>query len=66
MQLTGDPKGIEDFKEIKDQSRDYLKFLINEAKTNFGGATAFKSLDGAREYLLIFDQHAGELNIKAK
>lgn len=63
MQLVGDPQGITDLKEIKDGHKEYLKFLLNEAKTNFGGITEFRSIDGERKWRLTFDAQKQEIRI---
>jgi len=64
MNLTGDQKGIEDLREIKGKKVDYLKFLITSAKTNFDRMVRFTSIDGERNYNLIFDPVKGEFRIE--
>lgn len=64
MNLTGDQKGIEDLREIKEKKVDYLKFLITSAKTNFDRMVKFTSVDGERNYHLIFDPVKGEFRIE--
>lgn len=65
MNITGDPKGIEDLKEIKEKKVDYLKFLLTSAKTNFDRSAPFTSIDGERKYSLVYDPVKNEFVIKA-
>lgn len=46
MNLTGDEHGIAVLHEMSKSSKDYLKFLIQEARTVFERAVDFKSKDG--------------------
>ena len=55
MNLTGDEKGIEDLREIKEKKVEYLKFLLTSAKTNFDRMVKFTSIDGERSYNLVYD-----------
>lgn len=47
MQLTGDETGIAALHELKTTNKDYLKFLIQEARTVFGHRVDFKGKDGS-------------------
>lgn len=64
MKLTGDSKGIEDLREIKEEKLEYLRFLITSAKTNFDRRVEFKSLDGERSYYLIYDAIRAEFRVE--
>jgi hypothetical protein len=46
MNLVGDANGIAALQELKESSKDYLKFLLQEARTGFERAAEFKSKDG--------------------
>ena len=48
MNLTGDPEGLAALKSFQEGNRDYLKFLIQEARTVFEHQVDFKSPDGGR------------------
>ncbi len=43
MKLNGDPEGIEELKFFhgSDEKKDYLKMILNEAKTNTNFKTEF-------------------------
>ena len=63
MNLTGDPDGLAALKSLQEGNRDYLKFLIQEARTVFEHQVDFKSADGAR-FRLHFDVKTGELRVE--
>mgnify|MGYP000097262563 CR=1 FL=1 len=48
MNLTGDPDGLQALRQIKEERKDFLKFLITEAKTSFGRFAEFRGADGRR------------------
>ncbi len=52
MKLVGDPQGIEELKFFKENEdkKEYLKLILNEAKTNTDFKTRFK--DRGRQELL--------------
>ena len=64
MKLTGDEKGIEVLKAMHSNNNDYLKFLLQEAKTVFGNTVDFKSSDGNESFRLHFDPTSGELKVE--
>ena len=66
LKLTGDPRGLEDLREIKEKKVEYLKFLITSAKTNFDRKMEFKSVDNQRSYSLVFDPITGEFRVEVK
>lgn len=66
MKLTGDPRGLEDLREIKEKKVEYLKFLITSAKTNFDRKMEFKSIDNQRSYFLVYDPVTLEFRVEGK
>ena len=64
MKLTGDEKGIEILKEMHANNNDYLKFLLQEAKTVFGNTVDFKSTDKSESYRLHFNPASGEFKVE--
>jgi hypothetical protein len=60
MNLSGDPQGLEELRKIKEERKDFLRFLITEAKTSFGRSATFKGTDG-RTWKLTFDGQKDEL-----
>jgi hypothetical protein len=63
VKLSGDPEGVEELKKINQERKDYLKYLITEAKTNTDLSTTFKSLDGTRKYKITYDRMNQELTV---
>ncbi|UCD85942.1 MAG: hypothetical protein JSU92_07050 [Deltaproteobacteria bacterium] len=63
MKLTGDSEGIAELKFIKENKLFYLKFLLNEAKTNTNRSAEFKGRDGKTKYRMTFNDLSGELKI---
>ncbi len=59
MKLNGDAQGIEELKEMMKSKKDYLKYLITEAKTNFDNAAHFKGREGNQKYKLIYEPRTG-------
>lgn len=64
MKLTGDSEGIEELKFIKENKIYYLKFLLNEAKTNTTRCAEFKGRDGKTKYRITFFDLSGEIRIE--
>ncbi|RME20547.1 MAG: hypothetical protein D6806_16160 [Deltaproteobacteria bacterium] len=64
MNLTGHPEGLEELKKIKEQRKDFLRFLITEAKTSFERRAEFKGSDG-RKWFLYYDAQADQLRVEA-
>jgi hypothetical protein len=65
MNLTGDPAGLAVLKQFQEANRDYLKFLIQEARSVFEHHADFKGADGS-QFRLIFDVKTGELKVEKK
>lgn len=63
MKLVGDPDGIAALKELSQQSRDYLKFLISEAQSNTNHTADFTGPDGGKWHLVV-KPGTGELEVK--
>ena len=64
MKLTGDESGIAILKDMHSTNNDFLKFLLQEAKTSFGNSVDFKSGDGKTSYRLLFDTTSGEFRVE--
>ena len=65
MNLTGDPKGLAALKAFQDGNREYLKFLLQEAKTVFEHHVDFKAADGA-QFRLFYDVRTAALRVEPK
>ena len=65
MNLTGDPAGLAVLKSFQEGNREYLKFLIQEAKSVFEHHVDFKGQDGA-QFRLIFDVKTGGFRVEKK
>ena len=65
MQLSGDADGLSALKTLQEKNRDYLKFLIQEAKTVFEHHVDFKGADG-EQFRLIYDVKTGGLRVERK
>jgi hypothetical protein len=63
LKLSGDPKGLEELHLFKEKDADYLKFILNEAKTNTDLTTTFKSRDGRQRYQLTFHPETDEFTV---
>jgi hypothetical protein len=65
VNLTGDPDGLAVLKAFQEGNRDYLKFLIQEARSVFEHHVDFKGADGA-QFRLIFDVRTGAFKVEKK
>jgi len=65
MNLTGDPAGLAVLKSMQEGNREYLKFLIQEAKTVFEHHVDFKGADGA-QFRLFYDVMTGAFRVDKK
>ena len=65
MNLTGDAAGLAVLKSFQEGNRDYLKFLIQEAKSVFEHHVDFKAADGA-QFRLVFDVKTGGFRVDKK
>jgi hypothetical protein len=65
MKISGDPQGLEELRLFKEKDAEYLKFLLNEAKTNTDFTATFKGRDGQHRYHLVFYPQTDEFKITA-
>ena len=65
MHVTGFEPGVEALKALAEKDREYLKFLIREARSNTDLKTRFKGPDGQSTYVLKLDPKSGDLVIEA-
>ncbi|MBI4951298.1 MAG: hypothetical protein HY908_04640 [Myxococcales bacterium] len=65
MRLSGDPEGIAQLKALHGEDREYLKFLVGEAKSNTDLTAPFVGKNGAR-YLLKVDPRSGDLVVEPR
>jgi hypothetical protein len=65
MNLSGDADGLAALKALQEKNRDYLKFLITEAKTVFEHHVDFKAESGA-QFRLKFDVKTGAFTVEKK
>jgi hypothetical protein len=63
MKLVGDTEGIAALKVLHQADKEYLKFLVGEAKSNADLKTSFKSKDG-KKYVLRLDLATGDLEVQ--
>jgi len=64
MKLTGDPDGLAELKKMQAERKDYLKYIITEAKTNTDLSTTFRGSDGTTKFKITFNRMAQELNVE--
>lgn len=66
MKLVGDPQGIEELKFFKEneEKKEYLKLILNEAKTNTDFKTRFKDREGTHHYILAYDPATGDFSVQ--
>ena len=65
VNLTGDPAGLAALKAMQESNREYLKFLIQEARSVFEHHVDFKAPDGA-QFRLAFDVKTGAFTVAKK
>jgi hypothetical protein len=65
VHLTGEPAGLAALKAMQDSNREYLKFLIQEAKTVFEHHVDFKA-EGGAQFRLKFDVKTGGFTVEKK
>jgi hypothetical protein len=64
MHISGLEQGVTALKALAEKDREYLKFLINEARSNTDLRTTFKGPDGTH-FVLKIDPKSGDLVIEA-
>ena len=62
MHLAGDAGGIGQLKELVTENKEYLKFLVGEARSNADHATTFRGKNGVK-YRIKLDLASGNLNV---
>jgi hypothetical protein len=65
VHVTGFEAGVEALKALAEKDREYLKFLIKEARSNTDLQTRFKGPDSNTTYVLKLDPKTGDLIIEA-
>lgn len=63
MEFIGDPDGIAALKALFAKDKSYVKFLLNEAKTNTDYTARFSGADD-RKWAVVFDPHSPKLTLK--
>ena len=63
MHIAGVEQGVAALKALGEKDREYLKFLIREAKSNTDLQTTFKSAQG-ETFVLRLDLKSGDLVIE--
>ena len=63
MHLAGDAGGIGQLKELVTENKEYLKFLVGEARSNADHATTFRGKNGVK-YRIKLDLASGNLNVE--
>jgi hypothetical protein len=63
MKLTGDADGIAHLKAMHAENKEYLKFLVGEAKSSTDLRSTFKTKDG-RKFVLRLDLATGDLDVQ--
>lgn len=63
MQVVGDPEGVAALKAMAAEHRDYLKFLLNEAKSATGHAASFRAADGTR-WEVVHHPESGDIEVR--
>jgi hypothetical protein len=62
MKFTGDPDGINALKKMKETRLEFLKYLLQEARTNFDHSTTFKENDVT--FKITMNVHTGDLEVQ--
>ena len=65
MIMRGDPDGLTALRALQERNRDYLKFLMQEARTVFEHHVDFKG-EGGEQFRLIFDMKTGAFTVEKR
>ncbi len=65
MNLVGDPDGVEQLRKVGAERKEFLKFLITEAKTSLARRAEFKGEDG-RRWVISYNAQVDELSVAIK
>lgn len=63
MQVVGDPEGVAALKALAAEHRDYLKFLLTEAKSATGHTASFRAADGTR-WEVVLHPERGDIEVR--
>ena len=63
MELTGDPAGVAALKEMHAADKGFVKFILNEARSNFDFTARFTAKDGKTKAVASL---IGKLPVKGK
>ena len=63
MQLRGDPGGIAHLKAMHQENKEYVKFLVGEARSNTDLTAPFVDKEGTK-YVLRVDPGTGSLVVE--
>ena len=63
MKLTGHEQGVAELKTLHAENNTYLKFLIDEARTNTDLMAEFRGKDGTL-YILRLDLKSGDMVVE--
>ena len=63
MELQGDPAGVAALKELHAADKEFVKFLLKEARSNFDLTAKFTAKDG-KQWLVKFDPRSGVVDIQ--
>ncbi|HVO32065.1 MAG TPA: hypothetical protein VMV18_15080 [bacterium] len=63
MDLRGDPEGIAALKALHEADKNYLKFLLQEAQSNFDRSAKFTAKDGSH-WMVVVDPRGGHVEVK--
>jgi len=66
MKLTGDAKGMEELKYFhgNEGKKEYLRLILNEAKTNTNFKTEFKDRTNTERYSLVYNPVTSEFLVE--
>jgi hypothetical protein len=64
MKFTGDPDGITALKQMKEGRLSFLKYLLQEARTNFDHTATFKDEESNQKFKIVFDPQTGDLDVQ--
>lgn len=63
MQVVGDPDGVAALKAMAAEHRDYLKFLLTEAKTATNHVAPFRAADGT-PWEVVLHLESGDIEVR--
>ncbi len=63
MDLQGDPLGVAALKELHASDKEFVKFLLNEARSNFDLTARFTAKDG-KKWVVKYDARSGIVDVQ--